>query len=68
MESISRRRRALQLGGLGVAGTLVGGYGLIRQATTGFDPATGAALVEPVIQTSTGGALQVRLEAAEGPV
>ena len=67
MQSISRRR-ALQLGGLGLASTLVGGAGMWREVTARFEPRTGAALVQPPALRSTGGRLQVRLEAAEGPV
>ena len=67
MEPISRRR-ALQLGGLGLASTVIGGIGLARGVTSRFDPATGAALAEPPVLRSTDGELQVRLEAAEGRV
>ena len=67
MEPISRRR-ALLLGGLGVASTVIGGAGLVRTITGGFEPAAGAALVEPPMLASTGGRLQVRLEASEGLV
>ena len=63
MRPISRRR-ALQLGGLGLAGTIIGGVGLARQLTSRFDPAVGAALIEPPVLRSTGGELDVRLEAA----
>ena len=62
------RRRALQLGGLGLAGTLVGAGGLTWQAISPVRPAAPAALVEPPTLTSTNGLLQVRLEAAAGPV
>jgi FtsP/CotA-like multicopper oxidase with cupredoxin domain len=62
------RRRALQLGGLGLASTVLGGVGLTREVSSRFDPATGAALVVPAVLGSTGGELRVRLEAAEGPV
>jgi len=62
------RRRALQLGGLGLASTLVGGAGLVREVTARLDVTTGSALVEPPALRSTGGELRVRLEAAEGPV
>jgi FtsP/CotA-like multicopper oxidase with cupredoxin domain len=63
MRPISRRR-ALQLGGLGVAGTIIGGAGLAWQVTSRFDPAGGGALIEPSALRSTGGELDVRLEAA----
>jgi FtsP/CotA-like multicopper oxidase with cupredoxin domain len=64
MQPISRRR-ALQLGGLGLAATIVGGVGLARAAGSVFDPVAGAGLVEPPVLHSTGGTLQVRIEAAE---
>lgn len=67
MKPVSRRR-ALQLGGLGLASTVIGGLGLTRQTVSSFAPATGGALVEPVLLRSTGGQLQVRLVAAEGAV
>jgi FtsP/CotA-like multicopper oxidase with cupredoxin domain len=67
VEPISRRR-ALTLGGLGVASTVIGGAGLVRTITARFEPAAGAALVEPPMLASTGGRLQLRLEASEGPV
>ena len=67
MQPISRRR-ALQFGGLGLASTVIGGTGLAREITSRFDPATGAALVEPPALASTDGQLQVHLEAAQGPV
>lgn len=67
MQPISRRR-ALQLGGLGVASTLVGGLGLARSVTSAFEPATGVALLEPTALRSAGGELAVRLEAAQGRV
>jgi FtsP/CotA-like multicopper oxidase with cupredoxin domain len=59
------RRRALQLGGLGLASTVIGGVGLARQVTSRFDPAVGAAPIEPPVLRGTGGVLDVRLEAAE---
>lgn len=64
MEPISRRR-ALQLGGLGLALTIVGGVGVTRSIPTiPVDPVTGFDAVEPPALRSTGGTLQVRLEAA----
>ena len=54
MEPISRRR-ALTLGGLGVASTVIGGTGLLRTITARFEPAADAALVEPPMLASTGG-------------
>ncbi len=62
------RRSALQLGGVGLAATVVGGIGLSRQLPSRFDPVSAAAITEPQALTSTGGLLQVRLDAAEGPV
>ena len=67
MKPISRRR-AIQLGGLGLAGTVLGGIGLGRAVTAPLDPVSGATLVEPEALRSTGGELRVRLEAAEGRV
>lgn len=64
MKPISRRT-ALQLGGLGVAGTVIGGVGLTRGIGSRFDPVSGATLTEPPTLRSTSGRLQVRLEAAE---
>jgi FtsP/CotA-like multicopper oxidase with cupredoxin domain len=64
MQPISRRH-ALQLGGLGVAATVVGGVGLIRGAGSPFAPVVGADLVEPLVLRSSDGVLRVRLEAAE---
>ena len=49
-----------------MASVLVGGAGLARELTSAFDPLTGAGLAEPPVLASTGGLLQVRLEAAEG--
>ncbi|MDF3313342.1 multicopper oxidase family protein [Rhodococcus sp. T2V] len=67
MEPISRRR-ALQLGGLGLAGVLAGGLGLVWKGSRGtrFDAAAGAELSEPSVLSSTGGELAIELEAAEG--
>ncbi|PBC40108.1 copper oxidase [Rhodococcus sp. ACS1] len=67
MEPISRRR-ALQLGGLGLAGVLTGALGLVWQGSRGtrFDAAAGAELSEPSVLSSTGGELALALEAAEG--
>ena len=67
MEPISRRR-ALQLGSLGLASTIIGGTGLVRAVDARFDPVAGAAAVEPLLLPSAAGELQVRLEAAEGTV
>lgn len=67
MEPISRRR-ALQLGGLGLAGVLAGGLGLAWQGSRGarFDAAVGAELSEPSVLASSGGELALALTAAEG--
>ncbi len=66
MRPISRRQ-ALILGGVGTAGVLAGGAGLLWTANTGFTPATVQRLTEPVTVRSANGALQVKLTAAEGP-
>ena len=67
MQPLSRRR-ALQLGGLGLASIAVGTVGLTWRALSGNTPAAQQALVEPATLTSTEGLLTVRLEATEGPV
>ena len=54
MQPLSRRR-ALQLGGLGPASTVVGAGGLTWTATFGFSPASPLAVIEPPTLTSTGG-------------
>ena len=46
------RRRALQLGGLGVAGIVVGGAGLAWAGTTRYDPVLGGNLTAPAVLTS----------------
>ncbi|TFC84150.1 multicopper oxidase family protein [Cryobacterium sinapicolor] len=73
------RRAALTLGGLGVAGTVVGGAGLLWSRPTdpsvdrGVAPeplsgfADGQPLREPPELRSVDGLLEVRLEAAQGP-
>ncbi|WP_111721501.1 multicopper oxidase family protein [Homoserinimonas sp. OAct 916] len=78
MQPISRRD-VLLLGGIGAAGVLVGGTGLITSWTSGPDPTSGRKLVtptgralvepqfvEPQALSSSDGALHVRLTAAEG--
>src|SRR5664279_2547412 len=60
------RRRALQLGGLGVAGIVVGSAGLAWAGTTRYDPVAGENLTAPAILTSTTGNLTLTLEAAVG--
>ena len=67
MEPITRRR-ALQLGALGLGSTLAGGAGLVWAGTAGFQPAGGVLLSEPAAMRSKNGQLQVRLEASEGTV
>jgi FtsP/CotA-like multicopper oxidase with cupredoxin domain len=67
MQPISRRR-ALQLGGLGVASIAVGAAGLTWRTLSGYPTVPQQALIEPPMLTSTDGLLTVRLEAAEGPV
>lgn len=66
MEPISRRR-ALQLGALGTAGVVVGGWGLARQLT-GLGSAApaggGGVLGSPPELRSRGDVLEVELEAA----
>ncbi|MHB1171995.1 MAG: multicopper oxidase family protein [Lacisediminihabitans sp.] len=64
------RRNVLVLGGLGAAGTLVGGAGLVWGWNSGSvaGPVAGPEFVEPTSLRSVNGLLQVRLAAAEGPV
>jgi FtsP/CotA-like multicopper oxidase with cupredoxin domain len=62
------RRSALQLGGLGLLSAAVGGTGLLWPQGAPFPSATGGKLTEPDTLRSAEGVLQVRLEAAEGPV
>jgi FtsP/CotA-like multicopper oxidase with cupredoxin domain len=66
VEPISRRR-AIQLGGLGLAATIAGGVGLVvtaRDQTLG--PGGRDAFRTPEVLTSTDGVLDVTLTAAEG--
>ena len=69
MEPLSRRG-ALQLGGLGIASSAVGGLGLLLGDRSGssFRTASGAALHEPSVLQSAGGRLRLTLETREGPV
>ena len=62
------RRRALQLGGLGLLSAALGGTGLALGGGARLDPATGAVMTEPETLRSADGALQVRLEAVAGRV
>ncbi len=58
------RRHALILGGLGTAGILAGGTGMLWAANTGFVPSTAQALIEPKALRSVSGGLQLTLTAA----
>ncbi len=68
MEPLTRRG-ALQLGGLGLTSSAVGGFGLLRNGSGSWFPTTsGVALHEPPVLRSAHGGLKVTLEAREGPV
>ena len=69
MQPLSRRG-ALQLGGMGIASSAIGGFGLLlgNRSGSSFRTASGAALREPPVRRSAGGGLQVTLEAREGSV
>ncbi len=70
MQPISRRN-ALVLGGIGAAGLLVGGAGLVLGWISGSKPiieSTGRELLEPKALHSSNGILQVHLTAAAGLV
>ena len=67
MRPISRRR-ALQVGGLGLLSAAVGGAGLAWPRDDSPDLRDGGQLAEPETLRSDGGLLRVRLEAAEGPL
>lgn len=67
MRPISRRQ-ALLLGGLGAAGTVVGGAGLMWTLTSPPVPVSGGELTQPPAERSTDGQLEVRLEAAPGQI
>ena len=60
------RRRALQLGGLGVAGIVAGGAGLAWADTTRYDPVQAETFTAQEVLTSTAGNLTLTLEAAAG--
>jgi len=60
------RRRALQLGGLGVAGIVVGGAGLAWAGTTRNEPVRDETFTEPEVLTSTDKNLTLTLVAASG--
>ncbi|TFB91426.1 multicopper oxidase family protein [Cryobacterium sp. HLT2-28] len=79
MEPISRRT-AVTLGGLGLAGTVIGGAGLLWTAQPGFTPfgepvarssfraKSGEPLRQPTEQSSRDGVLEVTLDAAPGRI
>jgi FtsP/CotA-like multicopper oxidase with cupredoxin domain len=60
------RRRALQLGGLGVVGVVAGGAGLAWAGTTRYDPVRGETFAAPEVLTSTDRNLTLTLEATGG--
>jgi FtsP/CotA-like multicopper oxidase with cupredoxin domain len=60
------RRRALQLGGLGVASIVVGGGGLAWAGTTRYDPVQGETFRTAEVLTSDDGGLTLTLVAALG--
>ena len=62
------RRRALQLGGLGLLSAAVGGTGLAWPREGLVVPAAGGQPAEPETLRSADGLLRVRLEAAQGPL
>ncbi|HEY1155354.1 MAG TPA: multicopper oxidase family protein, partial [Arthrobacter sp.] len=67
MRPISRRQ-ALLLGGLGAAGTVAGGAGLIWSLSSPADRTSGGSLIQPEEVRSGNGQLQVRLEAGPAQV
>ena len=67
MRPISRRQ-ALLLGGLGTAGTVAGGAGLIWSLSSPTARPSGGSLIQPEELRSAAGQLQVRLEAAPAQV
>ena len=62
------RRRALLLGGLGIAATAAGGGGLAWTLASRTTAVPGGELVQPAETRSANGQLQVRLQAAPGPM
>ena len=60
------RRRALQLGGLGAIGIVVGGAGLAWAGTTRYAPVRGETFTAPEVLTSTDKNLTLTLVAATG--
>jgi FtsP/CotA-like multicopper oxidase with cupredoxin domain len=62
------RRKALLLGGLGVAGTAAGGAGLIWTLTSPSVTVNGGEVSQPPEERSADGRLQIRLEAAPGQI
>ena len=64
------RRHAMEMGGLGIASTAVGGFGLRARlgAQSNFTPTKDTVFIEPAALRSTRGELRVSLQAAEGPV
>ena len=63
------RRGAFQLGGLGIASSAIGGFGLLRNGSgSSFPTTSGVALREPPVLRSAGGELKITLEAREGRV
>ena len=62
------RRRALQIGGLGLVSAAFGATGLTWQRTSPFALADGGALSEPQVLRSAGGSLKTELTAARGRV
>ncbi len=65
MRPISRRR-VLQLGGLGLLGTVAGSAGLLSTTGSRLDGRAGASLSQPEVLQSAGGRLAVELEAGRG--
>jgi FtsP/CotA-like multicopper oxidase with cupredoxin domain len=62
------RRRALQLGGLGLLGAAIGGPAWVREPSGALVPVAAVSLFEPETLRSENGVLRVRLEVAETTV